>query len=113
MQIQRIHDVTLLADNLAELRAFYSALGFQEVFVQGEQLVVFAAGDNELALHFARERPKNAVTLSFRVRSAEAAVRHFKAAGIAYDGPRPLRPGLAGVSVKDPNGNVLEFLSPS
>lgn len=112
-QVQRIHDVTLLASNVHELGAFYERLGLTHLFSQGDDLAVFQLGKNELAIHRTPHKPSEALVLSMVVSSLSAVESHLKELGLHYDGPTPLRPGLLGISVRDPNGNKLEFLAPA
>lgn len=113
LPIRRVHDVTLMASNIEVLREFYVRIGFELVFAQGEDLVVFAAGANEFALHRVATEPCPAATVSFIVDDAAEIAASFDAIGVPYEGPMPMRPGLAGLRIKDPNGNHIEFLAAS
>jgi catechol 2,3-dioxygenase-like lactoylglutathione lyase family enzyme len=110
--VRGFHDLTILASNVAELRAFYSDLGFQQVVDRGDELAVFLVGNNELAIHTSSARPMNAFVLSIMVDAFESIQRRAAELGIPLDPPAPLRPGLIGVAMLDPNGNKLEFLRP-
>jgi hypothetical protein len=109
-QTPRIHDVGLLASNVAELREFYSKLGFQLAFSDGDKLVVFVLGSNEFAIHTSSQRPTVALGISVVVDDLSQMESKLKGLGIAYDGPKEMRPGLIGVGIRDPNGNRVEFL---
>lgn len=111
--ILRIHDVTLLAENAAELRAFYRSLGFTEIFSKGDDLVVFAAGDAEFAIHSSHARPRAAMVVAFHVSDLQATVEHLRRCAVSFEGPIQLRPGMQGVKLRDPNGNSIEFLAKS
>lgn len=113
LAIRRLHDVTVMASNIAELREFYLRIGFEEVFVQGDSLVVFSAGSNEFALHRVDTEPCPAVTVSFIVDDPADIAAAFDRLGVPYEGVMPMRPGLAGLRIRDPNGNHIEFLAAS
>ncbi len=65
--VKGIHDVTIVASNVAELRTFYGRLGFRQVVDQGETLAVFLVGANELAIHTSSAQPTNALVISVLV----------------------------------------------
>jgi catechol 2,3-dioxygenase-like lactoylglutathione lyase family enzyme len=113
LKTRGFHDVTIQANNPAELALFYERLGFQRVAGDGENLFVFAVGDNELALHSGSQAVKAAITLSILVDDLEATSKAIAGAGLTFESPRPMRPGLVGISVTDPNGNTIEFLGPA
>ncbi len=104
------HDMTLLASNVGELREFYKQLGFHLVVADAEDMAVFTVGDNEFVIHTAVNRPTAAVGVSIRVDDTGPYQARLEQLGIPFEGPKPLRPGLSGISLKDPNGNVVEFL---
>jgi catechol 2,3-dioxygenase-like lactoylglutathione lyase family enzyme len=108
--VQGIHDVTIVASNVAELRTFYGRLGFEQVVDRGDTLAVFSVGANELAIHSSSAQPTNAVVISILVEDLAPVQRHAAELGITVSAPAPLRPGLTGISLYDPNGNKLEFL---
>ena len=110
--IDRIRDATIRANNVAELRAFYKRIGFGEVLVRGDDFVVFAAGKSELVIHRVAERPKAAIGLAFEVDDTTAIADRLRKAAITFEGPIQLRPGMVGIRLTDPNGNVVEFLQP-
>jgi catechol 2,3-dioxygenase-like lactoylglutathione lyase family enzyme len=107
------HDLTIVARNVAELRRFYASLGFRQVVDRGDELAVFLVGANELAIHTSSAQPMSAVVLSILVDDLEPVQRQAAELGIPIDPPAPLRPGLIGVALLDPNGNKLEFLRPA
>ncbi len=111
--VKGFHDVTILASNVDELRRFYGKLGFPQVVSQGDELAVFVVGDNELAIHTSRAKPSEAIVLSLRVSNIEDIQQGMSNLGIKFDGPVPMRPGLVGIAIRDPNGNKLEFLAPA
>jgi len=106
-----LHDVTLVAKNVSELRAFYEALGLPVRF-GNERLVVFGLGANDLAIHVADDVPRGAVGLSVLVDDVHSVADRLTAAGIAFDRhDEPFHANLAGLQLKDPNGNVVQILS--
>lgn len=108
--VKGIHDVTIVARNVAELRAFYGRLGFTQVVDRGDDLAVFLIGANELAIHTSSAQPTNAMVISILVGDL-APVQHQAAElGVPVNEPAELRPGLIGIALFDPNGNKLEFL---
>ena len=113
LKVRGFHDVTIHASNAAELAEFYERLGFSRVAGDGKNLFVFAVGDNELTLHIGGHASNGSVTLSILVDDLEAVCGAIRSAGILVESPRPLRPGLLGVSITDPGGNTLEFLTPA
>jgi len=104
------HDVTIVASNVAELRRFYGGLGFRQIVDRGDDLAVFHVGANELAIHTSSSRPTKALVLSILVDDLEPVQHLAVELGIQCDGPTPMRPGLVGIALLDPNGNKLEFL---
>jgi len=110
--VKGFHDITIIANNVAELRHFYGILGFAQVVDQGDELAVFVVGANELAIHTSENIPTEALVLSVAVSDLEAIQRRIAELGIRFDGPVPMRPGLIGIAIRDPNGNKLEFLAP-
>jgi catechol 2,3-dioxygenase-like lactoylglutathione lyase family enzyme len=110
--VKGIHDVTIVAQNVAELRQFYAALGFPQVVDRPNELAVFLIGSNELAIHTAPTRPTQALVLSLLVTDLEPIERTALELGLPITGPATMRPGLLGVALHDPNGNKLEFLTP-
>ncbi len=112
VHVVRVQDVTIRANNVVELRAFYASIGLREVLVR-DDLVVFAAGDSELVIHATADRPDEAVGFGLLVADIEPIERRLRHARVAYEGPMPLRPGKRGVRFRDPNGNVVEFLRPA
>jgi catechol 2,3-dioxygenase-like lactoylglutathione lyase family enzyme len=111
--VKGFHDVTIVAQNVAELRRFYAGLGFRQVVDHGDELAVFLVGANELAIHTSATQPLNALVLSVLVDDLEQIQRKAAELGKELDPPAPLRPGLIGVALRDPNGNRLEFLCPA
>ncbi len=111
--IDRIRDATIRASNVAELRLFYNRIGFTEVLVRSDEIVVFAAGQSELVIYRVAEQPRAAVGLGFQVDDAAPMAERLRNAAIPFDGPMQLRPGMIGVRFTDPNGNVLAFLQPT
>jgi catechol 2,3-dioxygenase-like lactoylglutathione lyase family enzyme len=110
--VKGIHDVTIVASNVAELRTFYGRLGFRQVVDRGDTLAVFLVGANELAIHTSSSRPTSAIVISILVEDLAPIQRHAAELGINVNDPTPLRPGLIGIALFDPNGNKLEFLRP-
>ncbi len=108
--VRGFHDVTIVARNVAELCAFYSALGFRQLVDRGDELAVFLVGKNELAIHTSSAQPLNALVLSVLVDDLEPIRRQAAQLGIQVPASAPLRPGLVGFALLDPNGNKLEFL---
>jgi catechol 2,3-dioxygenase-like lactoylglutathione lyase family enzyme len=108
--VKGFHDVTIVARNVAELRSFYSSLGFLQVVDRGDELAVFLVGSNELAIHTGSAQPVNAVVLSVLVDDLGPIQQQAAALGLPIDPPAGLRPNLVGVALLDPNGNKLEFL---
>jgi catechol 2,3-dioxygenase-like lactoylglutathione lyase family enzyme len=108
--VKGFHDVTIVAQNVAELRRFYAGLGFRQILDHGDELAVFLVGVNELAIHTSAAQPMNAIVLSVLVDDLEPVQRRAAELGIAIEAPMPMRPGLIGVALLDPNGNKLEFL---
>jgi catechol 2,3-dioxygenase-like lactoylglutathione lyase family enzyme len=108
--VKRIHDVTIVAANVAQLRAFYGRLGFKQVVDRGDELAVFLVGANELAIHTSAAQPTNALVLSILVESLAPVQQKAAELGISVGEPAELRPGLMGIALFDPNGNKLEFL---
>lgn len=110
--VKGIHDVTIVASNVAELRTFYERLGFRQVVDHGDTLAVFLLGANELAIHTSSTQPTSAIAISILVEDLEPVQRQAAELGISVSDPAPLRPGLIGIALFDPNGNKLEFLRP-
>jgi catechol 2,3-dioxygenase-like lactoylglutathione lyase family enzyme len=108
--VKGIHDVTIVATNVAELRAFYGRLGFTQVVDRGDDLAVFLVGANELAIHTSSAQPTNAMVISILVENLAPVQRKAAELGISVNEPAELRPGLLGIALFDPNGNKLEFL---
>ncbi len=108
----RFHDFGIVASNVAELRDFYSKLGFELAFSDGDDLVVFIVGQNELAIHTSEQRPQNAAGISFLVDDLEQMRTRLVELGVRFEGPRKMRPGLIGIAIDDPNGNHVTFLHP-
>ena len=108
--VKGFHDITILAQNVAELRRFYAGLGFRQVVDRGDELAVFLVGEHELAIHTSATQPSNAIVLSILVTDLQPIQRRASELGLRLDAPAPLRPGLIGVAIRDPNGNKLEFL---
>jgi hypothetical protein len=67
-------------------------------------------GANELAIHTSSAQPTNAIVISVLVEDLALVQRQAAELGISVDDPAPLRPGLIGIALFDPNGNKLEFL---
>ena len=111
--VKGIHDVTIVAKNVAELREFYRRLGFTQVVDRDNELAVFLVGANELAIHASPAQPMNAMVLSILVDDLAPVQRKAAELGIHVNEPAQLRPGLMGIALFDPNGNKLEFLRPS
>jgi catechol 2,3-dioxygenase-like lactoylglutathione lyase family enzyme len=111
--VKGFHDVTIVAKNVAELRRFYAELGFRQVVDRGDELAVFLVGSNELAIHTSAMQPLYAVVISILVDTLEPVQQRAAELGIRLEAPAPLRPGLIGIAVLDPNGNKLEFLQPA
>ncbi len=80
---------------------------------KGDEFVVFGVGDNELAIHTSATEFTGVVGITFMVKDVAALERHLTDVGIPFEGPAPMRPGLEGITVRDPNGNVLGFLQPA
>jgi len=110
--VKGIHDVTIVASNVAELRTFYGRLGFKQVVDRGDTLAVFLVGANELAIHTSSAQPTGAFVISVLVDDLAPVQRQAAELGISVNDPAPLRPGLIGIALFDPNGNKLEFLRP-
>ena len=110
--VKGLHDVTIVASNVAELRTFYGRLGFKQVVDRGDTLAVFLIGTNELAIHTSSTQPINAIVISVLVEDLAPVQRQAAELGISVNDPAPLRPGLIGIALFDPNGNKLEFLRP-
>lgn len=109
--VNGFHDITLFTDNVAELSEFYQKVGFRKLLDQGD-LVVLGVGENELAIHVAPARPSQGVGMSFLVKDLASTREHLAAANIPFEGPKPERPGLSGIKLRDPIGNVISFLAP-
>jgi len=73
-------------------------------------MAVFAVGSNEFVIHTAADRPAAAVGMSIRVSHTGSYEERLKELGIEFEGPKLLRPGLRGISFKDPNGNTVELV---
>jgi catechol 2,3-dioxygenase-like lactoylglutathione lyase family enzyme len=110
--VKGFHDITILASNVAELRAFYLSLGFKQTVELGDDLAVFTVGANELAIHKADSRPLRALVLSFMMEAVGPLQQRLNERAIPFEGPTPRRPGLVGIALSDPNGNKIEFLEP-
>ena len=110
--LRGFHDVTIVASNVTELRSFYARLGFRQLGDHGSNLAVFLVGSNELAIHASGARPSEALVLSILVNDLEVVERSLGELAIAFEGPAPVRPGLLGIRVRDPNGNKIEFVEP-
>jgi catechol 2,3-dioxygenase-like lactoylglutathione lyase family enzyme len=108
--MQGIHDVTLLASNVAELRDFYERIGFKLVMRRGEDMAVFAVGGDEFVIHVGPDRATAVIGMSIRVNETGSYERRLTELGIPFEGPKPLRPGLIGIGLKDPNGNRIELV---
>jgi catechol 2,3-dioxygenase-like lactoylglutathione lyase family enzyme len=109
LKLVRVQDVTIRANNIAELRAFYTNVGFREVLVRGADFAVFSAGDSELVVSSVDDRPIATVGIGFQVEDLDVIRDRLSRGGIAYEGPMQLRPGKVGIRLADPNGNVVEF----
>ena len=107
-----IHDVTIIASNVAELRTFYGRLGFKQVVDRGDTLAVFLVGANELAIHTSAAQPTSALVISVLVEDLAPVQRQAAELGLSVNAPAQLRPGLIGIALFDPNGNKIEFLRP-
>lgn len=106
-----LFDVGIVAKNVAELRAFYETVGFPVRF-GNERLVVFGLGVNDLAIHVADQVPRGAVGFSVLVDDVAPVADRLTAAGIAFDRhDEPFHANLAGLQLKDPNGNVVQILA--
>jgi hypothetical protein len=105
------HDVTIFASNVPELRSFYQKAGFKMAFSDGDTLVVFVLGDNELAIHTSEQRPTQSIGITVLVDDFAPVVARLREQGIAFDGPKPTRPGMSGISIQDPNQNTIAFLT--
>jgi len=110
--VKGIHDVTIVSMNVAELRAFYRGLGFEQVVHRGDELAVFAVGANELAIHTSSAASRGSLVVSILVEDLGPVQRRAAELGVPVNGPAELRPGLVGIGLCDPDGNKLEFLRP-
>jgi catechol 2,3-dioxygenase-like lactoylglutathione lyase family enzyme len=109
LMIKGLYDVTIYAANIDAMKAFYGSLGLRQIFDKGD-LVVYALGAQELAIHVAEHTPLAAVTLSILVDDLVSALVHLKNASVAFDGPKLVQAGLRGVVLTDPNGNRVNVL---
>lgn len=110
MRILGIHDVTLMADNVVELRSFYEQLGLELVGNKGDEMAIFSLGAQEFVIHKGSSAPREAVVISFKVANVSAYEEHLRSVGVEYEGPKPLRPGFRGIRLRDPNANDVELL---
>jgi catechol 2,3-dioxygenase-like lactoylglutathione lyase family enzyme len=106
----RIHDVTIVTDDVDAMYDFYLRLGLRPVFRKGSELAVFLVGTSELAIH-AGHSSDCALAISLLVRDLSAITGTLHSMGIAWEGPMALRPGMMGLQFKDPKGNVVELLT--
>jgi len=106
-----LFDVAIVAKNVAELRAFYETVGLPVRF-GNEKLVVFGLGSSDLAIHVADDAPRGAVGFSVLVDDVSPFADRLTAAGILFERhDEPFHANLAGLQLKDPNGNMVQILS--
>jgi hypothetical protein len=105
-----LFDFGIAAQNVAELREFYLALGFPLVFGD-DQLSVLRVGAQEFGIHVQEQTPRGAFGFSVLVDDVEPLVNELAAAGIAFERhDEPFHAHLPGLTVEDPNGNTVHFL---
>jgi catechol 2,3-dioxygenase-like lactoylglutathione lyase family enzyme len=109
MQIQQLHDLSIVTDQLTASQDFYvTHLGFVPVFLS-DWYVHLKNGAVELGLLAATPEvpaaPANGVSITLGVASADAEYARLKTAGAPVEGEPQDQPwGLRAFVVRDPNG---------
>jgi catechol 2,3-dioxygenase-like lactoylglutathione lyase family enzyme len=105
--VPELFDVSLRASNVEELSHFYNELGLRQA-IDDEDLKVFILGVNELEIH-RDQAVQQAVTICIQVDELEKVQNNLRQRAIDYQPP-----GQDGQSVvvRDPNGNVVQFVAP-
>ena len=105
--IPQLLDVALHANNVEELSNFYARLGLRRA-IDDDDLKVFILGTNELEIHRAHDNEDNDVTIHVRVDHIGRIEQTLRQQAIDFraseeDGPS--------VQVRDPNGNLVSFVT--
>jgi predicted enzyme related to lactoylglutathione lyase len=113
---KRLQNVFVVAERPAELHAFYqSALGLQLRFRDQERWFQYGVGSSNVALACREEgQPaRSGVVMVFEVEEFEAARERIAAAGGEVLGLRDMGAHGAVLSLRDPEGNVVQLFKRS
>lgn len=109
---RRLQNVFVVAERPAELHAFYqSALGLQLRFRDQERWFQYGVGESNVALACREEAQpaSSGVVMVFEVDELEAARSRIAAAGGEVLGLRDMGAHGAVLSLRDPEGNVVQL----
>jgi predicted enzyme related to lactoylglutathione lyase len=110
--IQRLQNVFVAAREPAKLGAFYeSALGLQPKFRDGERWIQYSAGGTNVAMASLTEAaPVNSgLVMVFEIDGFEGMKERITAAGGEVLGLRDMGAHGAVLSLRDPEGNVVQL----
>jgi catechol 2,3-dioxygenase-like lactoylglutathione lyase family enzyme len=108
----RLGFVVLYTPDVAGLRAFYQGLGLKARADYG-MWVEFETGPATLALHEAGEdEATRHAGVFLEVEDVDALYRRFKEKGLAVTEPRDQDFGFRTFTLRDPQGNLVEFGEP-
>lgn len=113
---KRLQNVFVVAERPAELHAFYqSALGLQLRFRDQERWFQYGVGSSNVALACREEAQpaRSGVVMVFEVEEFEAARERIAAAGGEVLGLRDMGAHGAVLSLRDPEGNVVQLFKRS
>ena len=109
---RRLQNVFLVAEHPAELHAFYtSALGLQLKFQDQERWFQYSVGNGNVSIACKEEAvpATSGVVLVFEVEDFAAAQEGIAAAGGSVLGIRDMGSHGAVLSLRDPEGNVVQL----
>ena len=109
MEIKRLQNVYLVARKPGDLHAFYeTALGLKVKFRDGERWIQYGAGVALASPEEAKPATSGAVTV-FEVDDFDGAPERIIAAGGQVLGTRDMGSHGAVLSLRDPEGNVVQL----
>lgn len=112
-----MYDITVMPKDVARATAFYEKLGFKKGHHK-PSLTVLPVGNVELAIHAAiptdelgpaSAKEPGSVGMSFIVAEVKLIAERLKVEGIPFVGPKPVHAGCSGLTIRDPDGNTLNF----
>lgn len=110
--IIKMYDITIVSKDVEASKAFFTDLGFPIVHEIAGGLVVFHAGNVDIAIH--KEQPSmragnGSVGISIIVKDLDSIVEVLKTKQIKYSGPKPIHAGFSGIETQSPDGTGINF----